>query len=84
MRQNLSLETELGYSFAVLTRLFRCCRRCEFDIVDAKLVQRLGNFDLGLGIEECVRKLFALSQRRLNDLEVGDVAQEVLDGGVRV
>lgn len=51
-------------------------------VIDAKVIQRLRNFDLLLGIKEGVGKLLALSQCTLNDFEAGDIAQEIRDAGV--
>jgi hypothetical protein len=44
-----------------------------------------GDLDLGLGVKEGIGELFALflSQRRLDDLEIGDFTEKALDGCVR-
>jgi hypothetical protein len=46
-------------------------------IVCTKVIQCLGNLNLLLGVEEGICELFALTQGTLNDLESGDIAQEV-------
>ena len=46
-------------------------------IVNTKIIQSLGNFNLLGSVEESIGKLFTLSQSALNDLEVRDIAQEV-------
>lgn len=46
-------------------------------IVNTKIIQGLGNFNLLGSVEESIGKLFTLSQSTLNDLEVRDIAQEV-------
>ena len=43
-------------------------------IVCTKLIQCLGDFDLLLGVEECIGKLFSFSQCALDNLEAGDIA----------
>ena len=53
-------------------------------VVDAEIIQGLGNLNLLLSIEEGVGELLTLSQRALNDLETRDVAQEIADGLIRV
>jgi hypothetical protein len=53
-------------------------------VVDSEIIQRLGNLNLLLGVEEGIGELFTLSQGTLNDLEVRNIAQEVADGLVRV
>lgn len=42
--------------------------------------QGLGNLELGLGVEEGVGKLLALTKRTLNDLEIVDIRDVVLNG----
>lgn len=46
-------------------------------IVHTKVIESPGDFDLLLGIKECVGELLALTQGALNDLKAGDIAQEV-------
>ena len=46
-------------------------------IVNTKIIQSLGNLNLLLGVEEGIGKLFALSQRTLNNLEIRNIAQKV-------
>lgn len=46
-------------------------------IVNTKIIQGLGNFNLLGSVEESIGKLFTLSQSTLNDLEVRDITQEV-------
>ena len=70
MCQNLGLEAELGYRFTILSALLTRGGRCELDVVHAKLIQSLGNLDLGLGVEEGGGKLLPFSQCRLDNLEV--------------
>ena len=53
-------------------------------IVNSKIIQRLGNLNLLLGVEEGIGKLFALSQSAFDDLEVRNIAQKVADGLVWV
>ena len=64
--QDLGLETELADGLAVLSRLLGSGRRCEFDVVDAKVIQSLGDLDLGFGVEEGVGELLALTQGGLD------------------
>ena len=59
--EDLGLEAELANGFAVLARLLRCCGACELNVIDTKVVKRLGDLDLGLRVEEGIGKLFALS-----------------------
>lgn len=66
MCQYFGLETELADGLAVLSRLLGSGRRCEFDVIDAKVIQSLGNLDFGFGIEEGVGELLALAKGGLN------------------
>lgn len=51
-------------------------------VVNTKVVESLGNLDLLLGIEESVGELLTLTQSTLDNLETGDIAQEVGDTDV--
>lgn len=84
MRQNLGLQAQLADGFAVEATLLTGGGRGEFDVINAELIQGLGDLDLGLGVEEGVGELFAFTKGALDDLEVGDIAQKVLDGRVGV
>jgi len=53
-------------------------------IVNSKIIQRLGNLDFLLSVEEGIGKLFTFAQCAFNDLEVRHVAQKVADGLVWV
>lgn len=64
-------------------------------IVNTKVVESLGDLDLLFGIEESIGELLTLTQGTLDNLETGDIAQEIGDtdvvavgvagsGGVRV
>jgi hypothetical protein len=46
-------------------------------VVNTKVVEGPGNLNLLLGIEESVGELLALTQSTLDNLETGDIAQEV-------
>jgi hypothetical protein len=68
-----------------------CISRCpvymiEFmtHIINAEIIQSLGNLNFLLSIKECIGKLFTFSQRTLNDLEIRYIAQKVADGLVWV
>ena len=54
VREDLALEAELADGFAVLARLLGRSRRGELDIVGAKLVESLSNFDFLRCIKVCV------------------------------
>lgn len=84
MCKNLGLETELADSLAIEPALLTRTWVCELNAVDTKSIQGLGNSDLGLGIKVGIGELFTLSQGRLDDLEFGDVRQEVADGLVGI
>lgn len=51
-------------------------------IVNTKVVQSLGNLNLLLSVKESIGKLLALTQRRLDNLEARNIAQEIGDAGV--
>lgn len=51
-------------------------------VVNTKVIEGLGNLDLLLGVKEGVGELLTLTEGTLNDLETGDVAQEVGNTGV--
>lgn len=51
-------------------------------IVNTELVQSLGDFNLLLGVEKGVGELLALSQGAFNNLEAGDIAQEIGDADI--
>ena len=64
-------------------------------VVDTKLVEGLGDLNLLLGVKESVGELLTLTERTLDDLEAGDIAEKVghadvvaigvaRSGGVRV
>ena len=48
-------------------------------VVNAEIIQSLGDLDLLLRVEKRIGKLFTLSQSTLDDLEIRYVAQEVAD-----
>lgn len=64
--QDLGLEAELADGLAILAGLLRGSGRGKLNVVDTKVVEGLGNLDLGLGVEEGVGELLALSQGGLN------------------
>jgi hypothetical protein len=82
--EDLGLEAELADLLAVKARLLTGSGRGELDVVDAKVIEGLGDLDLGSGVEEGVGELLALAEGGLDDLELGDIAQEVADGSVRI
>lgn len=51
-------------------------------VVHTELIESLGDLDLLLGVEEGIGKLLTLTQSRLDDLETGNVAQEIGDADV--
>lgn len=51
-------------------------------IVDTKVIQCLGDLNLLLSVEKGIGELLTLPQSTLDNLESGDVAQEVGDSGV--
>jgi hypothetical protein len=51
-------------------------------VVHTEVIEGLGDLNLLLGIEESVGELLTLTQSRLNDLEAGDIAQEIGDANV--
>lgn len=53
-------------------------------VVCPKVIQSLRNLDLLLLVEKGICKLLSLSEGALDDLEAGNVAEEVADGLVRV
>lgn len=58
--EDLGLEAELANCLAVGARLLRRDGRCKLDVFDTERIERLGDRDLGLGVEERVRELLAL------------------------
>jgi hypothetical protein len=58
--EDLGLETELADLLAVRARLLGCGGGRELDVLDTERVERLGNRDLRLGVEERVRELLTL------------------------
>ena len=60
MCEDFGLQAELADGFAVEPRLLRGRGRRELDVLDTEGIQRLRDSDLGLGVEEGVRKLLAL------------------------
>lgn len=46
-------------------------------VVNTKLIESLGNLDLLLGVKESIGELLTLTKGTLNDLETGNIAQEV-------
>lgn len=82
--QDLSLQAKLADSLAILAGLLTGARAGELDAVNTEVIEGLGDLDLGLGVEVGVGELLTLTQGRLDDLEVGDVGEEVLGWGVWV
>jgi len=72
--EDLGLEAEVADGLAVEARLLAGGGRGELDVVDAEGIEGLGDLDLGLGVEEGVGELLALTEGGLDDLELGDVA----------
>ena len=60
--ENLGFEAELADRLAVLAGLLRGGRRGELDAVDAKVIKRPGNFDLGFGVKKSVGELLTLCE----------------------
>ena len=58
--ENLGLEIEPAYRLAVESGLLRGGGGSEFDVLDTKCIECLGNCNLGLGVEKGIRKLLAL------------------------
>lgn len=51
-------------------------------VVHTEVIESFGDLDLLLGIEESVGELLTLTQSRLDDLEAGDVAEEIGDANI--
>jgi hypothetical protein len=49
------------------------------NVVNAEIIQSLGDLDLLLRVKKGIGELFTLSQSTLDDLEIRYVAQEVAD-----
>ena len=64
--QDLGLEAELADGLTIHPRLLGGGRGGELDVVDTELVESPGNLDLGLGIEEGIGKLLALTKGGLD------------------
>lgn len=64
MRQNLGLESQLANLLQVTTRLLRGDRRRQFNVLHAKVIQSLGNFNLLFAREEGIGELLALCDMR--------------------
>lgn len=75
--EDLGLESELADSHEVEPGLLGGSRGGDLDVVDTKVIESLGNLNLLCSVEEGIRELLTLSQRRLDDLEVGDIRQKV-------
>lgn len=58
--EDLGLESELADCLAVDTRLLRGGGGGELDVLYTKSIERFGDGDLCLGVEEGIRELFAL------------------------
>ena len=61
--EDLGLEAEVADGLAVEARLLTSSGRGELDVVHTKVVEGLGDLDLGLGVEEGVGELLALCKR---------------------
>jgi hypothetical protein len=51
-------------------------------VVNTKVIESLSDLNLLLEVEESIGKLLTLTQGRLNNLEAGDIAQEICDANV--
>lgn len=71
--QDLGLQAELADGLAVLARLLACARAGQLDAVHSKFIQLLGDCDLHVGVEVGIGELLTLTERRLDNLEVGNV-----------
>ena len=60
--EDLGLETEVADGLAVEAGLLTRSGRGELDVVNAEIVQSLGDSDLGLSVEEGVGELLALTE----------------------
>ena len=69
VRQHLGLEAQPGDGLAVLVALRRGGRRSQLDVLDAKLVQRVGDLHLLLGGKVGADELLAFAQGRLDDVK---------------
>ncbi|KAH3676951.1 hypothetical protein OGATHE_001441 [Ogataea polymorpha] len=71
--QNLSLKPKFTNGLAIDSTLLGGNRRGQFNVVDTKVIQSLGDFNLFFCAEEGVGKLLTFSQGRLNQLERSNV-----------
>ena len=77
MRNDLAAQAKLANGLTVFAALLRRGGRRQFNAVHTKVVQSFSDADLGLRVEESVGKLLTFTERRLNNLKVGYVAQKV-------
>ena len=77
--QDLGLQAELANGLAVLAGLLACAGAGELNAVNTKFIQLLGNCNLHVGVKVGIGELLTLTKGRFNDLEVGDVGEEVAD-----
>jgi len=59
--EDLGLQAKLANSFTILATLLGRGRTSQLNVIYAKVVQRLGNLDLGFCVEEGIGKLLAFS-----------------------
>ena len=68
MGEDLGLEPQIAYDFAVLARLLRGCRRSELNIFNSKGVQCFRYLNFGFGVEEGIGKLCEQVQYLFHDV----------------
>ena len=58
--ENFGIEAKLADGLTVSSRLLGSCWRRELEILHAKLVERFGDGNLGLGVKEGIGELLPL------------------------
>jgi len=67
--EDFGLQAELADGLAVPSRLLGSCRRREFEILDAELVEGFGDGDLGFCVKEGISKLLPLCGKSCEQCE---------------
>lgn len=53
----------------------------EFDVLNAEGIEHLDDGNLGFGVEEGVPKVFAFAECVLDNVELGDIREEISSTG---
>src|ERR1700760_3986886 len=81
MCEDLGFETQAANLDTVKTALLRGGRIGEFNVINTKVIEGSSNFNLGIGVEEGIGKLFSFTKSRFDNLESASIVVELRNYG---